>query len=240
MKVRLRFTKLGKIRFTSHRDLARIWERALRRAAVPVAWSEGFSPRPRIAFGLALSTGYESRAEYLDLDLIAPVEPRELTGRLTSVLPEGIDVIAAAPIEPGEKSLQEAVTSCTWRIEANGVDQFAITRALDAALAAPHLVLTRQRKGRPVTDDVRPAVLGATVVGLTAVGVELEAELAVHPRSVRPAELLLAIEPDGSIEEGRVQRTAQWTWLEGARGEPLIAVCAPEATKGISRLVRAS
>src|SRR5881227_1654467 len=69
LKVRIRFSKLGKIRFTSHRDVARIWERALRRAALPVAYTEGFSPHPKLSFGLALSTGHESLGEYLDVDL---------------------------------------------------------------------------------------------------------------------------------------------------------------------------
>ena len=67
MKLRIRYQKLGKVRFTSHRDAARIWERAIRRTGFPVAYSEGFSPRPRLSFGLALSTGHESLADYLDI-----------------------------------------------------------------------------------------------------------------------------------------------------------------------------
>ena len=69
VRARVRFSKLGKLRFLSHRDLARLWERSLRRAGVAVAYSEGFSPRPRLHFGLALSTGHESLGEYLDIDL---------------------------------------------------------------------------------------------------------------------------------------------------------------------------
>ena len=67
MKVRLRFVKLGKVRWTSHRDVAHMWERALRRLELPVAYTERFSPRPKLSFGLALSTGHESMAEYLDV-----------------------------------------------------------------------------------------------------------------------------------------------------------------------------
>ena len=63
LTVRLRYAKVGKVRWTSHRDAARIWERALRRAELAVAYTEGFSPRPRLHFGLALPTGYESDAE---------------------------------------------------------------------------------------------------------------------------------------------------------------------------------
>ncbi len=69
VKVRFRFTKLGKIRFTSHRDVARMWERALRRSLLPVALSQGFSPHPLLSFGLALPTGCESLGEYLDVRL---------------------------------------------------------------------------------------------------------------------------------------------------------------------------
>ena len=69
VRVRFRFVKLGKIRFTSQRDVARMWERALRRAGLPLAYTAGFSPRPQLSFGLALPTGCESLAEYLDVDL---------------------------------------------------------------------------------------------------------------------------------------------------------------------------
>ena len=68
-KILVRFSKAGKVRFTSHRDVARIWERALRRVALPVAYSEGFSPRPKVSYGLALPTGYESAGEYFDVEL---------------------------------------------------------------------------------------------------------------------------------------------------------------------------
>ena len=70
-RLRLRFTKAGKIRFTSHRDVARMWERALRRSRLPVAYSQGFVPHPLVSFGLALPTGCESRGEYLDVRLEA-------------------------------------------------------------------------------------------------------------------------------------------------------------------------
>lgn len=226
MKVRLRFRKLGKIRFTSHRDVARIWERALRRASLPVAYSEGFSPRPKLSFGLALSTGHESMAEYLDVELRDEVGITALPAQLTEQLPAGIDVTAAAHLAPGAPSLQEDVTSCTWRIEVPDLAPPEAGALVTAALAADELVVTRTRKGREVTDDLRPAVLAVTVAGPTARGTELEAELGVHPRSVRPAELLVALHP--GLEEGRVVRTAQWIWRDGARLEPLTAD--PDAT----------
>ncbi|MDP8954361.1 MAG: TIGR03936 family radical SAM-associated protein [Actinomycetota bacterium] len=230
MRVRLRFTKLGKVRFTSHRDVTRIWERALRRAGLAVAVTEGFRPRPKLSFGLALSTGHESLAEYLDVELATPLDAAGVAGlpaRLSSELTVGVDVVAAAAVEPGGASLQEAVRSCRWRIEALGVDPNSAERLVEVALGADELVVTRQRKGRDVTDDLRPAVLSVAVVGPTAGGTDLEAELAVHPRSVRPFELLAAVTPQAS--EGRVLRTAQLIWREAGREEPLVAAVDPDA-----------
>ena len=229
MRIRLRFAKLGKIRFTSHRDVARIWERALRRAELPVAYSEGFSPRPKLSFGLALSTGHESVAEYLDVELRdgSEADVTTLPAQLSEQLPVGIDITAAAHLAPGSPSLQEDVLSCTWRIEVVDLVPADARDLVEATLAADELVVTRTRKGREVTDDLRPAVIAITVTGPSERGTELEAELAVHPRSVRPAELLLALSP--GLEEGRVVRTAQWIWRDGARLEPLVAEAATTA-----------
>lgn len=231
MLVRIRFSKMGKVRWTSHRDVARIWERAIRRAALPVAYSEGFSPRPKVSFGLALPTGHESLAEYLDVQLaIDPqasaghVDLHTLPARLTAALPVGFDVVATVVIDRSEESLQQAVTSCTWQIEVPGLPIGEAEERCATALASPSLVVTRQRKGAEVTDDLRPAVRALTVVGATASGVELVAELATHPRGVRPSELLTALRP--GLEEGRVCRTHQWIERDGARREP-IEVSAP-------------
>jgi radical SAM-linked protein len=221
--VRLKFTKLGKIRFTSHRDVARLFERALRKAAVDVAYTEGFSPRPKIAFGLALSTGHESLAEYLDVALARDdVDVTELPGRVSSALPAGIDVVGAAPVQPGDASLQEAVTSCTWRLGVDGVDLATAEQLVETALAADELVLTRTRKGKEVTDDLRPAVLSLSIDGRTDDGrVALLTELATQPRGLRPAELLQVLDPLGGIHEDRVLRIAQWLARDGAKAEPL-------------------
>ncbi|OWY62193.1 hypothetical protein B7486_59755, partial [cyanobacterium TDX16] len=138
MKVRVRFTKLGKVRFTSHRDIARVWERVLRRADVPVAYSEGFSPRPKLSFGLALPTGGESLAEYLDVDVDegrpAPDLDR-LPEQLSPLLPEGMEVPALTVLERGADSLQHAVVACTWRIEVPGVAPADLALAAERALA---------------------------------------------------------------------------------------------------------
>jgi len=213
-RVRLRFSKLGKVRWTSHRDVARMWERALRRAEIRVAYSEGFSPRPKLSFGLALSTGHESLGEYLDVDLAAALDVAELPDRLTPGLPVGIDCLAGMEMAGGEPSLQQDVTSCRWEMELDGLSDGAVADGVAAALAAPALVITRTRKGTDVTDDVRPAIQT-----MTASGALIVADVATQPRGLRPGELLAACFP--GVEAVRVLRTHQWIERDGARREPV-------------------
>ena len=219
MRIRIRYTKHGKVRFTSHRDVARIFQRVLRRAGLPVAYSQGFSPRPKIAFGLALSTGHESEAEYLDIDLdperIDGLEMGDLPARLSNELPEGMAVTAAVIIDRRTASLQQAVTSCTWQIDVIDIDANTVAGAVARALAAETLVVTRERKGKKVVDDLRPSVLSLDVEGLIEAEeqegsrVRLLAELATQPRALRVSELLGALDPP--LIEHRVLRLHQWT-----------------------------
>jgi radical SAM-linked protein len=230
VKARLRYTKLGKIRYTSHRDVARMWERAFRRINLPLAYSQGFNPRPKVSFGLALPTGHESVAEYLDVDLdpdkAADIDIDSLPELLTPALPVGIDVLAIAALDDHALSLQHEVTSCSWEIVCHPGSAGELTELVARALAADSLVVTRERKGQEVTDDLRPALLSVAVLGPAEGGVQLAAELATQPRGVRPAELLLALDP--GLQEVSARRTHQWIQRDGARDEPLV-LDAPDA-----------
>jgi radical SAM-linked protein len=191
-----------------------VWERALRRAGIRVAYSEGFSPRPKVSFGLALSTGYESLGEYLDIDLADDLEPDELLALVNPSLPVGMEAQAAIRIPPGTESLQQAVTSSAWEIEVPGVDADHLHAVVTAALASDTLPIVVERKGSETDLDARPAILS-----LEARGSLLIAELATQPRSLRPAELLRALDPTWTV--GSVVRTIQWTSVDGARCEPI-------------------
>jgi radical SAM-linked protein len=223
--VRIAFTKNGKVRFISHRDVARAFERAFRIEALPLAFTQGFSPRPKVSFGLALSVGHESDAEYLDVELAEPVPLAPLADRLTGALPDGIDVVAVEALADRAPALQEAVSAVEWEIEivADGADAAtpeAIGPRLAAVLGAPELPLTRQRKGRTTTDDVRPVIRRLTVIGPSGSGTVVGAELATRPTSVRPTELVAVLGPH--LHEGRVRRTRQWIERDGARHDPLV------------------
>lgn len=232
MRLRVRFSKLGKVRFTSHRDLARIWERAIRRTGLPVAYSQGFSPRPKLHFGLALPTGAESLAEFLDIDLRDEFDEADIAGlpeRLNPALPVGIEPTTVAEITTSMMSLQEAVTSSTWNLTVQGGSASALRDQIERLLAATELPTVRQRKGKDVSDDIRPYFLGLELLGANADGLEVTAELGTKPRGLRPSELIEALgEP---FREGRICRTHQWMQHDGARQEPLadLATSAPHA-----------
>jgi radical SAM-linked protein len=229
--VRLRYTKQGKVRWIGHRDLARAFERAFRIEALPLAFSEGFSPHPKISFGLALSVGFESQAEYLDLQLTRFVDVDELVPRLSAVLPDGVDVVGSAALVDRAPSLQEAVTAVTWRCAVGPADRSpsatdelreALGATIDATLAAPTLVVTRRRKGREVNDDIRPAIVSMRAVD----DGEIEVECATRPVSPKPTEVLAAmgqLAPTAPLAVQRVRRTHQWIERDGVRHEPLDA-----------------
>ncbi len=221
MKIRVRFSKKGRVRFISHRDVARVFERALRVAGASVAYSEGFSPRPKISFGLALSVGFESDAEYLDVDLAAPVDQEDFPRKLSAALPDGLMVVAVAPLEPGTPSLQQSIVCCEWDFEVIGLDEAAITQAVSELLERSEVVLERDRKGKRTAVDIRPAVLSLKVAGPTANGVGLSATLATDQVTIRPDELIPLL--GESVELSRAWRRKQWTNVDGQQLEPLAA-----------------
>jgi radical SAM-linked protein len=223
--VRLRFTERGKVRFVSHRDVARAFERAFRIEGLPLAFTLGFAPRPKVSFGLALSVGHESDAEYLDVEFREPVDVHALTAPLSEALPEGIDVTGATRLVDRALALQESVSLVEYRVTVTNqrgevVGEGALTSAIDAAMARDTLPVARIRKGRESVDDIRPALRGVAVAvhdGYPA----LEFELATQGRGFRPCEVLDALARD--FTEHRTIRTAQWIERDGARLEPLEA-----------------
>jgi len=227
VKLRLRYRKLGKVRFVSHRDSARLWERALRRVALPVAYTEGFTPRPRLGFGLALPTGAESVAEYLDIDLVkgAGLDPGDpdLVEALSAALPVGMDVSRIAERSDGDESLQEAVTSTTWQLSGPGIEPDRIDEAAARLLASDEVVVERVRKGRRHVDDVRPLIVS---LAADERGTCLVAELVTVGRALRPTELATAAFEGIDPLDVRVLRTHQWIEHDGEKREllPLDAV----------------
>ncbi len=145
-----------------------------------------------------------------------------LGDRVNETLPPGLEVTAVAELDPRSPSLQQAVTSCSWEIDLVNDDVAEVESAVARTLAAVELPVTRERKGKPVTDDLRPLIKALTVADHTAHGgVRLLADLGTQPRAIRPTELLGVFDPPQ--EELHVRRTHQWIDTGDQRTEPIEA-----------------
>ena len=162
-RVRIRYAKRGPLRFTSHRDFARAIERAIHRANVPIAYSQGFTPHPKISFASAAPTGVASEAEYLELGLQARVDPAQLRAALDAALSPGLDVLDVVEAAAAG-SLADRIEASRWRIELPDVSPRALQWAVEAFRAAPEVLVERLTKQGRRTFDCRAAVLDITVI----------------------------------------------------------------------------
>jgi radical SAM-linked protein len=160
-RIRIRYAKRGPLRFTSHRDFARAFERALRRAAVPIAFSQGFTPHPKISYASAAPTGVGSEAEYLEIGLQALVHPADLRAALDAALSPGLDVLDAVIAREGT-SLADRIEASRWRLELPGVGGQDAERAVAAFLAAGEVPVERLTKQGRRSFDARAAVISLT------------------------------------------------------------------------------
>jgi radical SAM-linked protein len=152
------------LRFTSHRDFARAFERALRRARVPMAYSAGFTPHPKISYVGAAPTGAASEAEYLEIGLDREVDVEQLRAELDAALPAGLDIVDAVPAAGG--SLAERMQASRWQVHLPGVSSDRLQGAVDAFLACDEALVSRLTKDGRRTIDARGAVLRLQVLPL--------------------------------------------------------------------------
>jgi radical SAM-linked protein len=198
-KVRLRFAKCGDLRLVSHRDIMRCLERMLRRAQVPMAVTQGFNPRPKMTFALALGLGIEGQREIVDLEFSEPLEPSELLSRLTRVAPPGFDWIDVHPLPANATPPHpRTVEYCMPVLD----ERRAMAQSnLQSLLTSASWLLTRRRPNRESTFDLRPELVAAE---LTAEGL-LRFRLKVSPDgSARPEELLEALALRDLLDHGSV------------------------------------
>lgn len=156
-RLRIHYAKRGRLRFTSHRDFQRAFERALRRAAVPMAYSAGFSPHPKISYAGASPTGVASEAEYLEIGVTAPLDPDRLGAALQASLPPGLDILEIVEARTG--SLPDRITASRWRVELPGVAPDSAATALQVFLDCTSVPVERVLKdGRRKLDARAPVV----------------------------------------------------------------------------------
>ncbi|NPD03268.1 DUF2344 domain-containing protein [Nocardioides sp. zg-1308] len=226
-RLRVRYAKRGRLRFTSHRDFSRAFERAVFRARVPMAYSSGFNPHPRISYAGAAPTGSASEAEYLELALSEVVVPADVHAMLDEALPTGLDVLEV--VESPGGSLSDLLEGSRWRIDL-AADRVAVTEAVGTFLAAEEALVERMTKKGMREFDARGAVVSLLVLadadtpeGRTS----LDVVLRHGTPAVRPDDVLRGLEAVSDLVTGEaplMTRLAQGPLLEsGGLGDPLAA-----------------
>jgi radical SAM-linked protein len=161
-KLRVHFAKRGRLRFTSHRDFQRVFERAIRRAGVPVAYSAGFSPHPKISYVGAASTGAASEAEYLEISVTQTCDPVAVREALDEALPTGFDIVEVVEARTG--SLPDRIDTSRWQVTLNGVSAAEAESAVQRFLQAESISVERVLKDGRRTLDARLPVVSLGVV----------------------------------------------------------------------------
>lgn len=190
-KLRVQYAKRGRARFTSSRDFGRAFERALRRASIPMAYSSGFSPHPRISYANASPTGAASEAEYLEIGLTQTCDADRVRAALDAALPPGLDIVAVVVATPG--ALADLLTGSTWQIHLVGVSADAVAQAVEAVLAQELVVVERMTKSGVRAFDVRQAVVSLVARALSEDASELQLTTQHLEPLVRPDDVLTAM-----------------------------------------------
>ncbi|MFQ5408172.1 MAG: TIGR03936 family radical SAM-associated protein [Anaerolineales bacterium] len=206
-RLRIRFTKTGRARFAGNLDLHKAWERALRRADAPLAYSEGFHPQPRIQLAAALPLGFTSEAEIADVWLEEEVDPDRFGEQLARKLPPGISILSVKPVLGKQKSLQSRLRSACYaiRLAADTVlPESEIRTRVEQLLARTEIL--REKRGKKY--DLRPLIESLQVESDPATGIlRLKLRMAAQAGATgRPEEVLAEL----GLEAGRarIHRTA--------------------------------
>lgn len=199
MRIRITFSKQGALRYTGHLDLHRLWERAARRAELPLAYSQGFHPQPKMNLAAALPLGFSSRCEMLDMRLERDIPLDGLRGTLQATLPEGIQVLSVEQVEERAPALQTQVVSAEYEVTlteaGSGSD---LKRKIDSVMNAGSIIRTRRGKKY----DLRPLIENLGTPSENKIHMKLSAR---EGATGRPEEVLdvLGI----AFEETRIERT---------------------------------
>ena len=229
-KLRIRYAKRGRLRFTSHRDIQRSLERALRRTGVPMAYSAGFSPHPKISYAGAASMGAASEAEYLEISVTQRLDPDRVRKALDAAMPPGLDIVEI--VEAGPGSLADQLQASEWLVELGGVEPDTAARAVAAFLAESEVIVERMTKSGVRRFDARCAVLRLAVSTVESAGEPPCAILRLVVRhetpAVRPDDVLTALRVVASLTPpvpAKVTRLAQGPLAQenGAVADPLAA-----------------
>jgi radical SAM-linked protein len=245
-RIRIRYSREDRARFLSARDLTSVWERALRRAELPIAYSEGFHPHAKVSFPDALPVGVASTGEYAELTFAAPIDAGPDLGRLSVQLPQGMDITTYLEVPDGAPKLARMLGATLWELlwdDAPDADARALVEELDrraeALLAADTLEVVKRRPSGDKTVDVRPSILAlrASLQPSPDDGARtpvLRAVLRNAGSTVRPNDLVAAYrslapsDPPVELPDPRLtRRVAQGDAVDGGLREALTGALEP-------------
>lgn len=217
MRIRITFAKQGPLRYTGHLDLHKLWERAARRAELPLAYSQGFHPQPKMNIAAALPLGFSSRCEVMDMRLEHEIPLDGLREKLQQTLPEGIQVLNVENADERAPALQSQVASVEYQVTLKErADAPELKRQIDSVMESESIV--RERRGktydlRPLIEELQilasdgsPSVPGHRLTGTRAPAIQILMRLAAREGATgRPEEVLdtLGI----AFEETQIERT---------------------------------
>lgn len=155
MRIQITFSKQGALRYTGHLDLHKLWERAARRAELPLAYSQGFHPQPKMSMAAALPLGFSSRCEVLDMKLERDIPLEGLSDTLQATLPSGIQVLAITQVDDRTPALQTQVDSAEYEVRlTEPTDGSELKRKIDSVMESESIIRTRRGKEY----DLRPLI----------------------------------------------------------------------------------
>lgn len=196
MRLRIAYAKKGEAKYIAHLDLTRVFERALRRAGIAMAYSEGFNPHPKISFGSALAVGVEGEKEYVDIELAGEMDLKEVLGSLQEQLPPGIRILEGQELNDGAKALMAILNSARYQVRvpmALPIREEKLQEAIQSWLNRQQVSFSRYSKKGQVEKDIRPWV--KEIIGqIENETVVLEMEIEVgNQGSVRPEEVAASL-----------------------------------------------
>ena len=230
-RLRLTFARGEEIQYITHLDIMRLWVRALRRARVPLAYSQGFTPHPQLSLAAPLAVGVTSEGELMDIELEGRLATRYFLARVDEQLPTGVRLLGVEEVPPTWPSLQAAVRFAEYRVTVQTEEPLAaLQKRLAVLLAAPSLPRQRLRGDQVRRYDLRPLIVDLRLERWDAGEAMLFLRLQTDERATgRPDEVLAA------LDLAEVPRTIQRTRLLLAPPPPPLARQYPDRRKKLSR-----
>lgn len=191
--IRLRFARREPAIWLAHLDMMRTFERSIRRANLPIRWSQGFNPRPQMTFALPIGVGMATEDDYLDIQLVEDLEPAAVMERLNPCLPAGLEILAAGRVAASNISLMSLVQAADYRLQSQGLAE-SVARIANTQ----PLIVEKFSKGRTIDVDIRPLIIKLTIVDADQLILRVKAGSSAN---LRPDLFIKALEIYGDLPE---------------------------------------